>query len=77
VIFEGECVRFVLESKKLPSQFSSDLNVIPDSCMNHYTLALWSSVKHYFKDHQRKHSDYSDVFATLRRHSESVTTSKQ
>lgn len=41
-----------------------------------YTPALRSRVKHYFKAHQREHSDYSDVFATLRHHSVSVTTSK-
>lgn len=35
-----------------------------------------SSVKHHFKAHQRVHSDYSDVFATLRHHTASVTTSK-
>lgn len=32
--------------------------------------------EHCFKAHQRKNLDYSDIFATLRHHSVSVTTSK-
>lgn len=68
-----EYVWLVLESKNCPLSL---LVIWMRLRAPTWTRALRSSVKHYFKAHQRKHSDYSDVFATLRHHSVSVTTSK-
>lgn len=78
----GEYAWFVLGSKNLPSRFKSDLNAVQDFFFFFFLTrapnapARRSSVKHHFKAHQRVHSDYSDVFATLRHHTASVTTSK-
>lgn len=64
VIYGGvEYVRFFLESKYCPLSFMA---IRMQHGPEHHTLSLSHSVKHYFKDHQRKHLDYSDVFATLR-----------
>lgn len=78
----GEYAWFVLGSKNLPSRFKSDLNAVQGFLFFFFLTrapnapARRSSVKHHFKAHQRVHSDYSDVFATLRHHTASVTTSK-
>lgn len=77
-LWRGEYAWFVLRSKNLPSRLNSDFNAVQDflSLRERRTHQRRSSVKHHFKAHQRVHSDYSDVFATLRHHTASVTTSK-